>query len=246
MNGDELPPRHRGSCLCPNFELRITERCLVNDLGLPPDASFEDALAHPIVDAFVDKRRTEPDSGKTVGPSAGNRTLRHLGRGDDHRGATWFDRRNRIVWLTAYGLHRSGEPHDAFQIFEQLIAEDLMRPKADDYRRVLQDRTRRFIDMAPAQASAAVIEAVSREGDVIEIDLAEQLRVRIQATIAGDAVELSIVFPWAGLNRERMFFIVRCFEGSSDEVYEVTDAFNGQRISEEEVAFLIWRPLPIT
>lgn len=67
MAGDDGPPLHRGSCLCERYELRITGRCLVDDLGLTAESSFEDALTHPIVQAFVDKRWTTPDAGKTVG-----------------------------------------------------------------------------------------------------------------------------------------------------------------------------------
>jgi hypothetical protein len=244
MAGDDGPPLHRGSCLCSAYELRITERCLVDDLGLSADGSFEEALAHPIVQAFVDKRQSDPDSGKTVGPAAGRRTLRHLGRGDDHRGSTWFDRKNGVVWLTAYGFHRSGDPEDAFQKFDQLIAADAMRPTTQDYRRLGRDRAGRFVELAPMQATSAVHEVIAREGDVIEVDLAQQLRVRLFAMIAEGVVELTITFPWGGLNQDRIFFIVRCFEGSSNDLYEVADSFGGDPVAEGELGFVIWRDPP--
>lgn len=119
-----------------------------------------------------------------------------------------------------------------------------MRPTTDDYRRLGRDRAGRFVDLAPDQAASAVAEAISRQGDVIEVDLARQLPVRLIAMVEGDVVELTIVFPWADLSRERIFFVVRCFEGSSDDLYEVADSFAGGPLSQGELAFLIWRAPP--
>src|SRR5581483_1459751 len=102
-----------GSYLCDDYELRITQRCLRDDLGMPPNATFGDALAHPVVQAFRNQRRQSPVGTKTIGPAAAANTIYRLGHTDDHRGATWHDEANRVVWLCAYRRHRSGEPADA-------------------------------------------------------------------------------------------------------------------------------------
>lgn len=240
MAGDDGPLLHRGSCICAVYELRITERCLVQDLELSADSTFEDALTHLIVQAFVEKRKDDPGSGKTVGPAAGNRTLHHLGRGHDHRGATWHDRRNGVVWLCGYGLHRSGGPDDAFQIFAKLIEEDEIRPKTADYRRLLSDRTGRLVELGPEQGETAVRRAVE-QGDVQSVSLADQIPVRVSANVIDDFLEVTIAFPSANLNQDRILLVVRCFAGASTDMWENTNDFSGQPLPEGELGFKIWR-----
>jgi hypothetical protein len=80
---DDPPRFHRGSCICHDYELRITRRCLVDDLGLREDAAFEEASGHPIVDALIRQRVRDPLGTKTVGPEAGERTFYRLARGHD-------------------------------------------------------------------------------------------------------------------------------------------------------------------
>jgi len=90
------PARYqRGSCICEAHELRITQRCLVEDLGYDAMSTFADASSHPIVRAFENQRSGNPIGTKTVGPAAGERTLYRIGYGHNHRGATWYDPPNR-------------------------------------------------------------------------------------------------------------------------------------------------------
>jgi len=70
---------HLGAFVTVDYELRITEGCLTQDLGLAVDTAFERALTHPIVTAFRAKRLTDPGDGGTVGPHAGS-TLRSCSR----------------------------------------------------------------------------------------------------------------------------------------------------------------------
>lgn len=212
----------------------------MQDLKLSADSSFEDALTHPIVPAFVEKRKDDPGSGKTVGPAAGNRTLHHLGRGNDHRGATWHDRRNGIIWLCGYGLHRSGESDDAFQIFAELIENDEIRPKPADYGRLARDRVGRLVELGPEHGETTVRRAVER-GDVQSVSLADQIPVRVLACVIDDFLEVTIAFPSANLNQDRILFVVRCFAGASSDMWENTDEFNGKPLSEGELGFKIWR-----
>jgi hypothetical protein len=206
---------HRGGCLCQTHELRITGRCLVDDLGMPADTSFEDALQHPIVQALLSKRRTDTGSGKTVGPKAGENTLFRLAMGDDHRGATWFDANERVVWLCAYGWHRSGERDDAFQLFHQLIDDDEIYPTDDDYRRLFLDQQRRFVELVPQHAMAAREEAMGNLRTIIEAQLGHpldrQVDARIVADVVGDIAEISVAFELTGLNQQEILLLVRSF-----------------------------------
>lgn len=241
MAADEAPLLHRGSCILPQYELRITARCLEIDLAMSPDTTFKDAMSHPIVSAFVKKRRADPGSGKTVGPAAGGRTLYHLGQGDDHRGATWFDAQNAVVWLCAYGLHRSGKADDAFQIFEALIKADQIRPTAADYRRLGRDRIGRLVDLGPKHGQASVKEAAAKPGIVRTVRLAGQIPVRLVTRPINGFIEVTIAFPHVGLNSQRIFFVIRCFAGSSDDMWENVGSLQGEPLAEGELGFVIWR-----
>ncbi len=241
MGVDDGPLLHRGSCICDEYELRITERCLVEDFGLSSNSSFEEALKHPIVQSFVEKRKDDPGSGKTVGPAAGKKTLYHLGRGHDHRGATWFDRRNGVVWLCGYGLHRSGEPDDAFQIFQALIEADQIRPKNADYRRLGRDRVGRLVELGPDHGEASVKQAVAELDEIKTISLAGQVSVRVAARVIDDILEVCIAFPWKDLNHDQILFVVRCFAGSSNDMWENSGTLADQPLAEGELGFTIWR-----
>lgn len=155
---------HRGSCLCGAYELRITRRCLTDDLNLDSTTDFSVALSHPIVHAFENQRSTSPAGGKTVGPVAGEHTIYRLAYGHDHRGATWFDEPERVVWLCAYRLHRSGSPDDAFPYFHELIRSGEILPTADDYEALFLDRDRRFVETMSLDAQALLARARSNPG----------------------------------------------------------------------------------
>lgn len=157
---------HRGSYFLEKYELRITKRCLTEDLGEAADTPISDLLDQEIVKALVKDRATSPTGGKTVGPAAGADTYARLGYGDDHRGATWWDSANKVVWLCAYhGRHRSGEADDPFKKhFPELIAADAMKPAADDYERLFEERDERFDDFVFSDAQELLAVARSDPG----------------------------------------------------------------------------------
>lgn len=144
-----LPPAlvgktHRGSFLCAQWELRVTERCLTDDLGQDPDADFERYRNLEIIRAFTDKRFERTENTRQVAPLTCGRTVWVLARGHDHRGGTWFDEDERVVWLLAYGRHRSGHEYDFFPYCKDLDARGLLLPTARDYERLVRDRDQRF------------------------------------------------------------------------------------------------------
>lgn len=164
---------HAGGYLCSSgHELRVTVRCLTEDLGRRLGNDFADLLEIPIVRALVAKRGRTTMGGKTVGPSAGERTFYHLGQGDDHRGATWFDVRHDVVWLCAYGRHRSGSPDDAFPYFRALIAAGRIMPIRADYEWLRDDRS-----------SRAVTNAV-RDGKILLSAARAKLGSEVRGTVA--------------------------------------------------------------
>lgn len=162
------------------------------------------AAAHTIVDALRSKRDVTPEGAKTVGPRNQDRTLFHLGMGHDHRGATWFDTVDGVVWLCAYGLHRSGAPDDAFPYFHSLTRSGQIWPAAEDYTWLEVDRAERLADALPEAAQnlldvargqpniehRAVI-GPGEVGMVVEIvETLEETYVAVVVTTMGDPTRL--------------------------------------------------------
>lgn len=125
-------------------ELRITARCLNEDLGLETSHDFEQSMRHPIVKALVSERHSSLQGTTTVGPAAGDDTLWVLRRTHRHRGATWFDPDLNVVWLCAYAAHRSGDTEDAFPRFDALRASGEIWPSEEDRFELQNDRAERF------------------------------------------------------------------------------------------------------
>lgn len=160
------------------YDLRVTERCLGEDLGTDPSAPLSELAKHEIIRALCHKHEHDPTPPDTVGPTAGDLTLGVLRYGDDHRGSTWFDRANNALWLCAYRRHRSGEPDDAFPYFDDLRTHGRMYPTDPDRERLLRDRAARLVDAVPDEAQRLVAEASSRPGVEIHGQLGP-LRVRL-------------------------------------------------------------------
>lgn len=193
-----------------DFELRVTERCLVEDLREDPSAPFADLVRHPIVAAFRNKHHTDPTTTRTVGPAAEDLTLGRLGYGDEHRGAIWLDTEHGVLWLcAAHDRHRSGQPNDAFPYFDSLIATERIYPTANDYVALESDRADRLVDAIPADAQALLdraraapgIEVVGQVGPVrtrltvVRVEgVADELFVAISMRHGDDAWLAAVLF----------------------------------------------------
>jgi hypothetical protein len=141
------------------WELRITERCLTEDLRLAPDATFAEATAHEIVVAFRNKRGLEAVGSGSIGPAAGDDTIRPLRYTHRHRGATWYDTEQRVAWLCGYGYHESGATDDAFQHFRELMDERRLLPTEAERAAVDDDRADRLAAALPAEAQTLLAKA---------------------------------------------------------------------------------------
>jgi len=127
--------------------LRVTERCLRNDLGLSKQRAdelltqdarlFEDE--HAAVKKFVAMRKADPRGGEPIhGPYPRGR-VRSLHVGET-RAVTAWDEDEDVCWLLAYHhYHRNGDPEDAYAIFNALYSADALMPTASDYQNFLDD-----------------------------------------------------------------------------------------------------------
>lgn len=205
-------PTHRGSCICDRYDLRITQRCLVSDLGFEASTGFADARAHPIVHAFESQRAANPIGTRTVGPAAGDLTVYRLGYGHDHRGATWHDETERVVWLCAYRLHRSGEDDDAFPYFHELIAANILLPTEDDYAPLFDDRGRRFTDTLYEDAQRLLTLARSNPGVEHVGVLGGEETTAVVVEVVDTLEETYVAFSAARMNTSRVVMIVGAFD----------------------------------
>ena len=167
---------HLRSLVCAaGHELRITSRCLRQDLGGALDATFDQLAArHPIVRAFRRERGAATVGPDTLGPAGGERPLTVLRHTNDWRGVTWHDTGAGVVWLCACGRHRSGEADDAFPIFTQLKDDGLIWPVGNDYEALAADRALQFgafvVDDAPRLLAMARAEPETEQLLVIGLE----------------------------------------------------------------------------
>lgn len=120
--------------------------------------------------------------------------------GDDHRGATWFDEAVNVLWLCAYGFHRSGAEDDAYPYFHALIRSGEIWPTREDYAWLERDRAARLAERLPEAAQALLAEArrdpnsehvavigSGHVGVVVEvIDTLEETYVAVSVATLGD------------------------------------------------------------
>lgn len=236
------PPsqHHRGSCLCEHYELRITQRCLSNDLNLEPTTEFSAAAAHPIVQALESQRSANPRGGKTVGPAAGEHTIYRLGHGNDHRGATWFDESNRVVWLCGYGLHRSGEADDAFPYFHELIQSGSILPSEDDYEALFLDRDRRFVETLPQDAQILLARARSIHGVEQTAVIGGEERTGVLVDVVETLEETYVAFSLADMDYTRIVLILAAFyPNDTFSNWELVETLPTRTLRQNEVCYRI-------
>jgi hypothetical protein len=115
--------------------LRVTRRCLDEDLGYGGDRPFDDLAPLEIIKAFLNRRRDRSIDTKVVAPITSHETVYRLAYGDRHRGATWYDSANHVVWLLAYAQHEFEGEGDAFPYFKSLDAAGRLFPRGCPDRR---------------------------------------------------------------------------------------------------------------
>ena len=101
-------------------------------------------MGHPIIRAFIRERSTKTEGSREVSRLSCDRKISVLAHQHDHRGGTWFDRENRVIWLLAYGRHRSGAEDDFFPYCREVDGRDLLLPVEEDYGALFSDRGERF------------------------------------------------------------------------------------------------------
>jgi hypothetical protein len=185
-----------GAYICEEWELRVTARCLDEDLNASAAAEFEELRGLEIIKAFIGDRSASPVSGKELNPMSSGHEVFALGYGHAHRGATLYDEGNAVVWLLAYGRHRSGDDDDFYPWVKELDREGRLIPVQADYRRMLVERDRRFVEAVVVETPVILRDARKAEGEykaIVGGELGVSLSIEIDDEL--DAQAITVAFP---------------------------------------------------
>lgn len=216
------------------MELRITRRCLGDDLGAGEDAAFEDVAGHEIVKTFVKDRLKRFEDTRQVAPLSSGREVWVLARGNDHRAGTWYDEVHRVVWLLAYGRHRSGEPEDFFPFCKELDARDELLPDKLDYRRLFADRDLRFAAAVRIEAPL-ILKRAREEGTEQRCVLGGEYGAAVAVEVSDDLEATTIAFKVATVPFDYLPLILAAFHPDSD--WDDASAMPSRHLADDEIAF---------
>lgn len=224
---------HNGSYLCRDWELRVTRRCLVEDLEVDVDSSFEDLLGIAIIKAFVKKRAQRTDDTRQVSPLTCGKPVWVLARGSDHRAGTLFDEAERVVWLVAYRRHRSGAADDFFPYCKALDTEGKLLPDAPDYEGLLRDRDVRFAFAIRIEAPL-ILKKARTSGIEQRATIGGSYGVCVALEAADDLEAISVAFKAGTVPRDYIPIVLAAFKaGHWDAAYSMPS----RELQQDECAF---------
>lgn len=171
-------------------DVRVTIRCLDEDLGLelPGIDRPISSIDHPLM---TEARRVAPSS-----PRGQKRILsiRHpliyRLRHSTHRGATWLDAHQGILWLLAVAKREQDSDNDAFAVFARLHESGRLLPTPDDQTRIAFEEGAQLIGRIRSELVPALAEARATAGREVQADLAGFLPVRIHASASAGIEEV--------------------------------------------------------
>jgi hypothetical protein len=223
---------------CDAYELRITRRCLEDDLEYFGEAPFEDLAKHEIVKALVKRRSDGPTDTREVSPLSSGKRVYRLAYGDRHRGATWYDERHGVVWLLAYAQHEFEDRGDAFPYFKELDAEGRLLPGPADYEALLRERDDRLQSELGHDAERLIREAHEAPGREVVGILGGAVEVTITITVVESLGELYVAVQMAGVAKEHFVLtLAALFKGRDIEEIETAEAMPNRALHPGELGF---------
>lgn len=228
---------HRGAHICQRWELRVTERCLVDDLDRPGDSKFEDLTGIDIVKELINGRSDRTEDRNEISPLTSGVPVWVLSRGHDHRGATFYDEDANVVWLLAYGRHRSGEANDFFPFCTELDEKDRLLPTDADYERMFDDRGHRFVDGVLIEAPLALKQARENPGEH-RLLLGGEMGAAVAVEIEVEAEATTIAFRKETLDWDQVPLVLAAFHAEAAGTWESTDRLPSRSLEDGEMAFI--------
>lgn len=238
-------------------QLRITHRCLVEDLGFTSDDLGRplDELAAGTSDAakfirtFIEKRGVDPvDEDSIEGLATGRIPIHPLRRGERMRGLTWHDRDANVVWLVAaHFAHRSGERSDSYAYFRSLRAEQLL-PEELDYVLFREQQAIHAADAILDLIDPALRSVLADPGTENRLDVGgvpvSLLVTRMTPSPPRLKVAISMRRTESGFEPPPEWIpaiLARCFRrplgGWEDLPYTEDRTFGGRKLGHDEMAF---------
>lgn len=223
------------SLVLPDRELRVTRRCLVEDLGGEEAATLEDVSKHPIVRAFLRERRTKTKGTRTVSQLSSGHEIWVLTQAQRNRGGTWFEAPRQIIWLVAAGHHESGSENDFFPYCRKLDEEKRLAPLAEDYKSLFLDQAERFA--ARILIDAPLLRKRARESaGELSGRIGGRFGVKVAIEVADDLEEITVAFDLRTLEVARYIpAILAALEAEGD--WEHTDKMPTRPLEHYEEAF---------
>lgn len=223
---------------CEAYELRITRRCLENDLEYFGEAPFQDLERHEIVKALVKRRSDGPTDTREVTPLSSGKRVYRLAYGDRHRGATWYDERHGVVWLLAYAQHEFRDRADAFAYFKDLDADERLLPGPADYKALLRERDDRLQSEIGDDARRLLGEARENPGREVVGMLGGAVEVTVAVVVVESMGELYVAVQMEGLAKEHFVIaLAALFEGRELEEIEAAEAMPERSLQPGELGF---------
>jgi hypothetical protein len=167
-----------------------------------------------------------------------------LGHGNDHRGATWHDQSESVIWLCGYRLHRSGEDNDAFPYFHELIDSGVLLPTEDDYTALFDDRGHRFTETLYVDAQQLLARARSSLGLEQVGVLGGEQSAAVVVEVVDTLEETYVAFSISGMDSSRVVMIVGAFDveaSFSDWELATTLPHRPLRVVDGEICYRILR-----
>lgn len=223
------------------WALRITHRCLTEDLGQPVDGPADAAAntdRHPIVHAFLTERGQTthgPDPLKCAWEMGAPVFTIHHGTS---RGATWHHEALNVVWLLGIA-----DAHNYDHLCD-LAASDRLMPVPADVERLVADQAPTFARALIEEVPALIELARASAGQIIEGTIAGSVSVRLRMDPDGRAPLLTVAIdqrlrpdsvrlPGGWLARLAMSF----FPDTPLEEFSWVTVLGSQPLRDSEIAF---------
>ena len=179
--------------------LRVTFRCLAEDLDRG-GVALEDLSGEPIVQAFVRERREKFIGTRDVSPLSSGRRVSVLGQGDRHRGGTWHDTEHGVIWLLAYGDHRSGAPNDFYPYCKTLDERGVLLPSEADYEALFRERDQIFARRLMIEAPLLLKRAREHPGEELTATLGGRFGTGVTVEVAEDLEAITVAIDTRSLS----------------------------------------------
>lgn len=230
--------------------LRITIRCLVEDLGLDRSDVSKSIreLDHEVCQAFDAMRSQSPVGTEKLQPltTDGEVYTLHAGR---WRGATWHDEAQNAVWLLGCGYHRSGERGDVYPYLKDLDLKGELFPTVEDYEILFEQQDRTFAQALLEEVPPLIEQAQGHFGKEVVGLLAGRIRASLVAEREDEidvlwlSVSMKLLPGETDLPAEWMPLLLAAFfpEVSNPLELQTAQAIPTRTARQDEMVFVYYR-----